>query len=94
LVARVAMCQRKMPFFYEVRDTRDPEPAYPCGPWIDGEEAIMHFNRVYGPAVGERLTTLPAGTSCSDYILIEQARPGQFGLRDVRSIPLYRSRAP
>jgi hypothetical protein len=40
-----------MPFFYEVRDTTDPERAHPCGPWPDAEAAIMHFNTIYGPTV-------------------------------------------
>jgi hypothetical protein len=81
-----------MPFFYEVRDTTDLERIYPCGPWPDAEAAIMHFHTKYGQTTGKRFTTLPTGTSCADYVLVEQAKSasGQIGLHDVRSIALYR----
>jgi hypothetical protein len=81
-----------MPFFYQVRDTTDPERVYPCGPWPDAEAAIMHFNTMYGPTVGKTFTTLPTGANCADYVLVEQARSGngQFVSHDVRSIALYR----
>ena len=74
---------------YEVRDKRNPDLAYPCGPWPDAEAAIAHFNTAYGPTVGRTFTTVPAGPGCADYVLIEQEKSGQIGLRDIEEIYLY-----
>jgi hypothetical protein len=78
-----------MPFFYQVRDTRNAQLVYPCGPHVDPEAAVSHFNTEYGRAVGKTFTTRPVGTSSVDYVLVEQERPGSIGLRDVRSMSLY-----
>ena len=83
-----------MPAYYRVCHRENSDPPYPCGPQDDAEAAIMHFNTYYGPTVSKTFTTLPTGTSCPDYTLIEQERrlggDGQHGsIHDIRSIRLY-----
>jgi hypothetical protein len=78
--------------FYQVRSTTDPNLVYHCGQQPDCEAGITHFNKEYGPTVGKTFTTLPTGTPCADYVLVELERRGggsDVGLDDVRSIPLF-----
>jgi hypothetical protein len=75
-------------FFYKVRHHLDSQ-EYPCGPELEAEGAIMHFNATYGSEVGRKFTPLGTGTPRGDYDLIEQQRRGDVGLHDVSRIPLY-----
>jgi len=78
--------------FYQVRSI-DPDAVYHhCGQQPDCEAAIQHFNSNAVPPLGKTLTTIPTGTPCVDYMLIELERKAGgtgVGLDYVKSIPLF-----